>query len=117
MQKEIQQSAYQYQQDIESSRKTVIGVNKFLIAEELPQDLLKVDPAVGEKQIARLKKLKAERDNAIVEVALKEIRQAAQTKENLVPLFVEAVKNYATLGEICGVLREVFGEHQQQPIF
>jgi len=117
MQKEILQSAYRYHQNIESNKKIVIGVNKYQIAKELPQELLKLDPTMDEKQIAKLKKLKAERDNAIVEAALKEIRQAAQTKENLMPLFVEAVKNYATLGEICGVLREVFGEYQQQPIF
>ena len=117
MQREIQQSAYQYQQDIESSKKVVIGVNKFLKTEELPQGLLKVDPAVGERQVAKLKNLKTERDNAKVETALKEIRKAAASTENLVPYFIEAVKHYTTLGEICGVLREVFGEYEQAPIF
>lgn len=117
MQREIQQSAYQYQQDIESNKKVVIGVNKFVKAEELPQDLLKVDPAVGERQVAKLQNLKAERDNAKVEAALKEIRKAAASTENLVPYLIEAVKQYTTLGEICGVLREVFGEYEQLPIF
>lgn len=117
MQREIQKSAYRYQQDIESGRKVVIGMNKFQVAEEKPKDLLKVDPAVGERQAAKLEDLRARRDNARVSAILDRFKEAAGTSENLMPLFVEAVKAYATLGEICDVLRDVFGEYRQQIIF
>jgi len=117
MQKEIQDSAYKYQQEIESGKKVVIGVNKFKLETERPKDLLRVDPEVGKRQEAKLVKLRAERDNEKVQKVLKDIEQAAGTKENLMPYFIEAVKSYATLGEICGVLRKVFGEYQQQIVF
>ncbi|GAW94260.1 acyl-CoA mutase large subunit family protein [Calderihabitans maritimus] len=114
MQKEIQDSAYRYQQAVESGEKVVIGVNKFKMKEEPPKGLLKVDPAVVERQIEKLKKLKEERDPRQVAEALKHLRSAACSDENLMPAILEAVKAYATLGEICNVLREVFGEYQQQ---
>jgi len=117
MQREIQQSAYRYQQDIESGRKVVIGVNKFQMEEEKPRDLLKVDPAVGERQAAKLAALRAQRDNDRVRAVLDRIRREAAGTGNLMPLFIEAVKAYATLGEICDVLREVFGEYRQQIVF
>lgn len=117
MQKEIHSSAYRYQQDIESNKKTVIGVNKFTMEEPKPEGLLRVDPAVGERQAARLAKLKAERDNAKVQSLLEDLRKAAVTEDNLLPYIIEAVKSYATLGEICGVLREEFGEYKQQIVF
>ena len=117
MQKEIKDSAYRYQMDIESGKKVVIGVNKFLLETEKPKGLLRVDPAVGERQIGRLKKIRSERDNAKVEKLLGDLRGAAGGGENLMPYFIEAVKSYATLGEICNVLREVFGEYRQQIVF
>jgi methylmalonyl-CoA mutase N-terminal domain/subunit len=117
MQKEIQSSAYQYQKDIESGKKVVIGVNKFQMKEERPSGLLRVDPAVGERQTVRLQKLRAERDNEAVGIILNRLRQSAGTTENLMPIFIDAVKAYATLGEICGVLREVYGEYRQQIVF
>ena len=117
MQKEIQKSAYQYQLDIESGAKAVIGVNKFTMATEKPKGLLKVDPAVGERQVAKLLKMRSERDNSRVDAILGKLRKASGSSENLMPYFIEAVKNYATLGEICGVLREEFGEYKQQIVF
>lgn len=117
MQKEIHNAAYKYQMDIDSGKKVVIGVNKFTMKEEPPKDLLKVDESVGQQQAAKLAKLRAERDNAKVESYLKAIREAAQSDANLMPYFIDAVRAYATLGEICGVLREVFGEYQQQIVF
>ncbi|WP_018086754.1 acyl-CoA mutase large subunit family protein [Desulfurispora thermophila] len=117
MQREIQNSAYRYQQDIESGRKVVIGVNKFQMQEERPRNLLRVDPAVGDRQCEKLKKLRSERDNHTVQRALQNIKEAASSTENLMPHFIYAVKQYATLGEICGVLREVFGEYKQQIVF
>jgi len=117
MQKEIQNSAYRYQKDIESGRKTVIGVNKFVMHTERPKDLLKVDPEVGRRQEEKLVRLHSERDNAKVRQALADIEKAAVSGENLMPYIIEAVKVYTTLGEICGVLRNVFGEYQQQIVF
>ncbi len=117
MQKEIHQSAYKYQKQVESGEKVVIGVNKFQMETPPPEGLLKVDPEVGKRQKAKLDKLRAERDNAKVEAVLGDIRKAAHSKDNLLPYFIEAVKSYATLGEICGVLREEFGEYQQQIVF
>ncbi|BAF59542.1 MAG: methylmalonyl-CoA mutase family protein [Pelotomaculum sp.] len=118
MQKEIHNAAYQYQLAIDNKKKTVIGVNKFqLKEEEKPKNLLKVDLSVGERQIAKLKKLKEERDNAKVEALLKQVREAAQSDANMMPVFIDAVKEYVTLGEICGVLRDVFGEYKQQIVF
>ncbi|KJS78134.1 MAG: methylmalonyl-CoA mutase [Desulfotomaculum sp. BICA1-6] len=117
MQKEIQNSAYRYQKDIESGKKTVIGVNKFIMHTERPKDLLKVDPEVGRRQEEKLARLHAERDNAKVQQALADIEKAAVSGENLMPYIIEAVKVYTTLGEICGVLRNVFGEYQQQIVF
>ncbi|WP_027356450.1 acyl-CoA mutase large subunit family protein [Desulfofundulus thermocisternus] len=117
MQKEIKDSAYRYQMDIESGKKVVIGINKFQMEYEKPKNLLKVDPAVAERQTAKLRALKARRDNQKVKKVLSNLREAASTKENLMPLFIDAVKAYATLGEICDTLREVFGEYRQQIVF
>lgn len=114
MQREIQQSAYAYQRQIETGERVVIGVNKFLMESEMPKDLLKVNPAVAESQIEKLRKLQEGRNQRQVAGVLQNLRIKAQTDENLMPVIVEAVKAYATLGEICGILREVFGEYQQQ---
>ncbi|MGI6684722.1 MAG: acyl-CoA mutase large subunit family protein [Bacillota bacterium] len=112
MQKEIQESAYRYQKAVESGEQIVIGVNKFQMKEEKPKDLMRVDPAVEKYQVEKTQKVRAERDNALVEKCLIELKSAAQTDTNLMPYILDAVKAYATLGEICGVLREVFGEYQ-----
>jgi len=116
MQKEIQKSAYQYQLDIENGSKTVIGVNMYQLEAERRGDLLRVDPEVENIQLAKLARLKAERNNEMVLKCLNEIQKVAQTKENLMPYFIQAVKSYATLGEICDVLRDVYGEYQQQVV-
>ncbi|MDN5348342.1 MAG: methylmalonyl-CoA mutase, N-terminal domain [Clostridia bacterium] len=112
IQREIQESAYRYQMEIERGERIVVGVNKFQIEEEIPQELLKVDPAVRDLQIKKLKEIKAKRDNLAVRQALKELRQAAEGEDNLMPPILKAVKVYATLGEICDVLRGVFGEYR-----
>ncbi|NPV26486.1 MAG: methylmalonyl-CoA mutase family protein [Firmicutes bacterium] len=112
IQREIQESAYNYQKDVESGRRIVVGMNKFQIKETPPKDLLRVDPAVAELQAQKLAKLRAEREQQKVDTALANLRQAAQGTDNLMPYILEAVKAYATLGEICGVLREVFGEYR-----
>jgi methylmalonyl-CoA mutase N-terminal domain/subunit len=117
MQKEIHNSAYQYQLAIDNKKKTVIGVNRFQMKEKPVEGLLKVDLSVGERQVEKLKKMKAGRDQAVVEAKLKAVREAALSDTNLMPVFIDAVKEYVTLGEICGVLRDVFGEYKQQIVF
>jgi len=112
IQREIQDSAYRYQREIEKDERVVVGVNKFQVEEESPKDLLRVDPAVRLSQIEKLKRLKSERDNASVKDILNKLRKAAEGKDNLMPIIVDAVKAYGTLGEICDALRDVFGEYQ-----
>ncbi|MGB7604673.1 MAG: methylmalonyl-CoA mutase family protein [Lutisporaceae bacterium] len=116
IQKEIQESAYKYQMEIEAGDRIVVGMNKFQIKESAPKGLLRVDPAVGELQRKKLEALRAERDNNKVNQSLEALNKASQTDENLMPFIIEAVRNYATLGEICQVLRNVFGEYQQSVI-
>lgn len=113
IQKEIQDSAYNWQMDVESGAKTIVGVNKFQIEEKPVEGLLRVDASVGERQKAKLAKMKAGRDNEAVKAALERLEKACQDEqENLMPHILEAVKTYATLGEICGVMRKVFGEYE-----
>ncbi|MBW1990554.1 MAG: methylmalonyl-CoA mutase family protein [Deltaproteobacteria bacterium] len=113
IQKEIADSAYRYQKEIEKGERIVVGLNKFQVEEEdRPKELLKVDPAVADRQIARLKELKATRDHTAVQQALAELKAAAEGDANLMPPILKAVKALATLGEICDTLRAVFGEYE-----
>lgn len=116
VQQEIQESAYKYQKEIEAGQRIVVGMNKFQIKEAAPKGLLRVDPIVGELQKEKLETLRKERDNAKVDTTLAALKNAAQGEENLMPFIIDAVRAYATLGEVCGVLREVFGEYQQSVI-
>ncbi|SCY99787.1 acyl-CoA mutase large subunit family protein [Alkaliphilus peptidifermentans] len=116
IQKEIMDSSYEYQKQVESNERIVVGMNKFQIKEEAPKGLLRVDPTVGELQKQKIRNIKAERNNTVVEEKLAKLKVAAEGTENLMPYIIDAVKEYATLGEICGVLREVFGEYQQSVI-
>jgi methylmalonyl-CoA mutase, N-terminal domain len=116
IQQEIQDASYTYQMDIESGERVVVGMNKFQIKEAPPTGLLRVDPAVGEQQSRKLATLRAGRDNAKVQAALKAVEVAAKGNDNLMPHILSAVRTYATLGEICDVMRGVFGEYQQKVI-
>jgi methylmalonyl-CoA mutase N-terminal domain/subunit len=111
VQQEIQESAYAYQKAVEAGQQVVVGLNRFQKEEAPPKHLLRVDPTVRESQIAKLDALKKERDNTAVESAITRLKACARSTENLMPPMIEAVKYYATLGEICDGLREVFGEH------
>jgi methylmalonyl-CoA mutase N-terminal domain/subunit len=113
IQREIQDSAYTYQREIEKEERIVVGLNRFQVEEEKPTNLLRVDPAVRIAQIKRLKELRSERDNNKVTNCLSILKQGAKGNDNLMPLILEAVRAYGTLGEICNTLREVFGEYQQ----
>jgi len=113
IQREIQDSAYKWQKDIETNARIIVGVNKFQIEEKPLEGLLRVDAAVGEMEKKKLTKLRAERDNAAVATALTKLEAGCKDEAvNLMPLIMEAVKTYATLGEICNVMRKVFGEYQ-----
>jgi methylmalonyl-CoA mutase N-terminal domain/subunit len=113
IQKEIQDSAFKFQREIEEEKRIVVGLNRFQMEEEKVTDLLKVNPAVRITQIEKLKKLKSERDGDKVKESLATLKKGAQGDDNLMPLILESVKAYTTLGEICEVLKEVFGEYGQ----
>ena len=117
IQKEIQDSAFKYQREIEEKDRIVVGLNRFQVEEEKVTGLLKVNPAVRITQIENLKKLKSERYGSKVEKSLTALKKGAQGDDNLMPLILESVKAYATLGEICDVLKEVFGEYGQPTSF
>lgn len=113
IQKEIQDSAYAWQMAVESGEKTIVGVNKFTMEEPPVEGLLKVDSSAGEFQKNKLAKVKAERDNAKVQEELKKLEVAGADEEvNLMPVILDCVRAYCSLGEICGVLRKVFGEYK-----
>jgi methylmalonyl-CoA mutase N-terminal domain/subunit len=113
IQREIQDSAYQYQREIEKEERVVVGVNRFQAEQEKPTNLLRVDPTVRISQLEKLRILKSERDDQKVKKGLAELKRTAEGSRNLMPPIFDAVKAYATLGEICDVMREVFGEYQQ----
>ncbi|ARU63208.1 methylmalonyl-CoA mutase [Tumebacillus avium] len=112
MQREIQNAAYQAQMAIEDGSEVVVGVNKFRLENEPKPELQKINPELERIQNERLAELRKGRDNELVDAKLAALKQAAQGTDNLMPFIVDAVKAYATLGEICNVMRDVFGEYQ-----
>lgn len=117
IQREITRSAYNYQRAVDSGEQVVVGVNKFTTkGEENRGKLLELDETVEKKQVTRLKKLKKERDNSKVSKVLEKVRKVARSDENTMPVFIEAVKAYATVGEISDALRDVFGEYREPSI-
>lgn len=116
VQKEIHTAAYEFQRMVDKGDRVVVGVNRFSVEEEQTFDYLRVDPKVEEDQIVRLHELKAKRDGRLIDETLHALRQGAEGSENLMPLILDAVKAYATLGEICDVLRDVFGEYKAPDI-
>ena len=117
VQQEIQDSAYTWQMEMEKGDRVVVGLNKFQVKEESPKGLLRVDPSVGDRQVAKLRSLRENRDNAAVTASLDALRRAALGTDNLMPPILAAVKTYATLGEICDVLRGIFGEYRPSVMF
>jgi methylmalonyl-CoA mutase N-terminal domain/subunit len=112
VQKEIEDSAYRYQRLVEEGRRTVVGVNAFQVEDEKMPPLLEVDPEVGLRQMATLSEVRARRDAKAVTSSLEALREAAAvTGAALMPRIVDAVRHYASLGEICDVLRGVLGEY------
>ncbi len=109
--REIAEASFRFQGKVESGEEKIVGVNDFVLEGEKPPEILKIDPSVEKTQLENLKKVKASRDNAAVQANLKKIKEAASTKQNLLPLILDAVKVYASVGEIMGTLREVWGEY------
>jgi len=114
-QREIAEASYQYQMAVDRKEKIIVGVNDFTSAEK-PLETLRIDETVGRRQQARLKKLRAERSSSEVERRLQSLRNASQGSENLMPFIYDAVKSYATLGEICEAMRTVFGAYEEVAI-
>jgi methylmalonyl-CoA mutase, N-terminal domain len=113
VQREIERAAYELGQSIEKQDRVIVGVNRFQSDKEAHMDLLKIDESVGESQIQRLKRVRTERDRSRVDSALKAIDSAARGDDNLMPHILEAVRAYASVGEISDTLRGVFGEYQE----
>ena len=116
-QKELAESAYRWQREVESGERTVVGVNRFQVEEEEPISLLKIDETVARAQAARLAAVKAERSAGRVAETLAGVERACRDGANVVPPVIEAVKAYATLGEICDVFRKVWGQYREDGRF
>src|SRR2546427_4666905 len=112
VQREIQEASYAYQQAIDEGKKVIVGVNKFANENEEPQMIFRVNPEAERAQIERLARVRKERDQALVDAALSRLEEVSREGENLMYPISEAVKTYASVGEICGVMREVFGDYQ-----
>ena len=113
MQAEIEQVAYEYQNALDRQEAIVVGVNRYVQEDEIRPSLLRVDPALGERQIAKLLELRQRRDNENVQQVLAALQRGAEGTENLLPLIIDAVEAYATLGEISDAMRRVFGEQHE----
>jgi methylmalonyl-CoA mutase N-terminal domain/subunit len=113
IQREIQNSAYEYQKEIERNEAVVVGVNSFQNEEERPVKTLRVDPAIEKTQVERLRALRAQRNAGAVEAALRKLEEAAQGTENILPRILDCVEAFATVGEISNRLRGVWGEYHE----
>jgi len=115
-QREVAESAYRFQQAVERKEQVIVGVNDFVAYDEPPVEILYIDDTATERQMARLAGVKARREPAAVARALDAMRRAAKGTENLMPPILDAVRAYATLGEMCDALRQVWGEWEEQAI-
>jgi len=115
-QREIAEASYRYQVEIDGRQRTIVGVNDYVEDEPVRIPLLEMDPQGYERQVARLERVRRERDNERVGTALEALRQSAQGNDNLMPCILDCVRAYATLGEVMGVLRQVFGEYREPTI-
>jgi methylmalonyl-CoA mutase N-terminal domain/subunit len=115
-QREIAESAYRFQQAVEQGDKIIVGVNEFVAAEDEPIEILYIDETASERQLAKLTRLRQTRDNGRVGAALDALRAGARGSANTMPLLIDAVRAYATIGEMCDALRDVWGEYEETPI-
>src|SRR4051812_25307132 len=115
-QKEVAESAYRFQQAADRKEKVIVGVNDFVQADEPPIEILYIDDSAADKQLAKLEALRRARDNEAVQRALDRLRQTARSTENLMRPILDAVRAYATVGEMCDALRDVWGEYEEVPV-
>ena len=116
-QREIAESAYRYQQEIDQHQRIIVGVNDYSMDEQIRVPTLYIDQVGERAHLARLNRVRKERDQAAVKRGLEKLRRAAEGTQNTMPAIIEAVKAYATLGEIMDVFRAVFGEYMEPAIF
>jgi methylmalonyl-CoA mutase, N-terminal domain len=117
-QREIAEASFRYQYEVEQKQRIVVGVNRYTHEDEQPLEILRIDPALEEKQIRRVQSLRARRDSPAVEAALARLKEDAATDgRNLMPPIVDAAKAYVTMGEMCDALREVWGVWRETPVF
>jgi methylmalonyl-CoA mutase N-terminal domain/subunit len=117
-QREIAEASFRYQAEVEAGKRVIVGVNRYLLEDEEPIPILKIDPALERKQIERLRAVRARRDAAAVEARLAALKEAAAREGvNLLPLLIDAARDYVTLGEVCDALREVWGVWRETPVF
>jgi len=117
MQREIVESAYKHQKEVEAKERIIVSLNQFIAEEEPAITTLRVNPAVEKKQVRRVQALRRKRDKQKVQSVLSRLGAAADKDENLMPIMLEAVRDYCTLGEVCGVLRQVYGDYRAPTIF
>ncbi len=117
-QREIADASFRYQHEVEQRQRIVVGVNRYELDEEPPLEILRIDPALEQKQIERVQALRARRDSSSVEQALARLKEgAARDDVNLMPLIVDAAQAYVTMGEMCDALRQVWGVWTETPVF
>ena len=117
-QREIAEASFRYQHELEQRRRIVVGVNRYVVDEDAPVEILRIDPALEQKQINRVRALRARRDSAAVEAALARLKaEAEHDGRNLMHPIVDAAKAYVTMGEMCDALRDVWGVWRETPVF
>jgi methylmalonyl-CoA mutase, N-terminal domain len=117
-QREIAEASFRYQAEVEARERVVVGVNRYELEGEPEVEILRIDPALEQQQIARVRALRARRDSAAVETTLAALKEGASREGvNLMPLIVEASRAYVTMGEMCDALREVWGVWRETPVF
>jgi methylmalonyl-CoA mutase, N-terminal domain len=117
-QREIAEASFRYQAEVEAEQRIVVGVNRYELEDESPLEILRIDPALEQKQIERVQALRTRRDSSAVEAALAALKEAASREDaNLMPPILEASRAYVTMGEMCDALREVWGVWRETPVF
>jgi methylmalonyl-CoA mutase, N-terminal domain len=114
VQAEIENAAFKWQQEVESGERVIVGVNKYASNSEQPIELQSIDPAAEQRQLERTARVRAERNADEAAAALARVREAARATENMLPSMREALRVRSTIGEICGVLREEWGEYDNE---
>jgi methylmalonyl-CoA mutase N-terminal domain/subunit len=116
-QREIAEASFRYQSEVEARQRVIVGVNRYELDDEPPLDILRIDPALEQKQIERVQAMRAHRASDAADAALARLKDAAAGDANLMPLIVDASRAYVTMGEMCDALREVWGVWRETPVF